>query len=460
MIINLGKLRDFSAFLSLAAVFTFALKTDTVLGKDGDKSLLPQCRVTVDSTPANVKITIDYRPIDEYPGFSQIDEGRCVVQLVPGDYVFGFSAPAYATVYAPLRIRQGDVSSHLSQSLERIKGLALLKSNPPGATVTVDGISLGRTPLLVSDFALGAWQATFALPGYRSQTLQFALKDRTPVLVEASLSSDAATLNIDANVPGARIRVNGVDRGVAPCTIERIPAGDVKIEAFAPGYGSYSQSLVAGEAQTLDIHVNLEPLPASLSIHSIPQGARVYLDNNYSGETPYTDATIAPGVHRIRVEKTGFDPMARTISLVRGGSAVEEFRLKANTGLLSVTSTPEGVAVYVDGVKLGETPPGERKDVSGVLEIPGVAEGTHSIEFMKPGFINKTEKCDVKRGEATLLRAELKRRFIPDYEVVTESGSHKGVLQSITPTAVRIETRPGIVSTYPLENITRHGPIK
>ena len=420
----------------------------------------PACRVEIEADPAGAEILLDHKPLADWPGAMSVEPGKWEVRLDPGDYLVGFKAEDYDPATAPLRVRQGDARALVARTLAKTTGLALLTSDPPEAEITIDGVSFGRTPRMISDLALGTWQATFSLPSFKAQTLQFTLKDRTPVAVAAKLSSDSATLEIVANVADAEISVNGAPRGRAPCTVERIPAGEVVIEAKAHGYRDFTLKVRVGEAERLPVDVRMEPLPASLSVYSIPVGARVYIDNNYRGESSLTLDDLAPGVHRIRVEKDGFDPMARTVSLGRGDSATEEFRLRANTGKLSITSVPAGVTVFVDGVKSGETPPGEVKDLSGVLEIDSVAEGPHSLKFSKPGYYEKSAECLVRRGETTLQRIELARQFIPDYEVVTETGAHKGIFLSITPTAVRMETSPGVVSQYPILNIISHGPLK
>ena len=67
---------------------------------------------------------------------------------------------------------------------------------------------------------------------------------------------------------------------------------------------------IAAEQTRLSVSIarrTMEELPASLAVYSIPEGARVYLDNNYKGVAPALFESLPLGEHRIRVEKDGFD---------------------------------------------------------------------------------------------------------------------------------------------------------
>ena len=60
---------------------------------------------------------------------------------------------------------------------------------------------------------------------------------------------------------------------------------------------------------------NLEP--GLLSVNAIPWGS-VYLDGQPIGNTPQIDRTVAPGRHRLRVEREGYRPYDRVIDVASG----------------------------------------------------------------------------------------------------------------------------------------------
>jgi PEGA domain-containing protein len=57
--------------------------------------------------------------------------------------------------------------------------------------------------------------------------------------------------------------------------------------------------------------------PGLLSVNAVPWGS-VYLDGQPIGNTPQSDRTVAPGRHRLRVEREGYRPYDRVIDVASG----------------------------------------------------------------------------------------------------------------------------------------------
>jgi serine/threonine-protein kinase len=57
--------------------------------------------------------------------------------------------------------------------------------------------------------------------------------------------------------------------------------------------------------------------PGLLSVNAIPWGS-VYLDGQPIGNTPQIDRTVAPGRHRLRVERDGYRPYDRMVDMASG----------------------------------------------------------------------------------------------------------------------------------------------
>ena len=134
-------------------------------------------------------------------------------------------------------------SYNLDIRLERVFGSLTLATDPPGASVSVDGEFVGDTepgvaargpsaPLLVVDLAPGQHQLQLERPCSAPQSLPFNIPD-PPVDADIgviALEPAVATAVVDTSVDGAMVYVDGRPRGRAPARLDDICAGDRVIE--------------------------------------------------------------------------------------------------------------------------------------------------------------------------------------------------------------------------------------
>jgi hypothetical protein len=90
----------------------------------------------------------------------------------------------------------------------------------------------------------------------------------------------------------------------------------------------------------------LEPVEQGLEIDSDPDGASVYLNNRYLGETPLLLKDLAAGRYQLRLELAGFYPHSAWIDYA-GGHMLFSTDLRQVTGFLQVDAEPPGAAVRV-----------------------------------------------------------------------------------------------------------------
>ncbi len=448
------KMKNFGNISVVAArvVFALIIYGNGVLFASPEAAAVPETgTLDISVTPQNASVSVDRK---SYASTS------LSLNLKPGIHYIEVKADGYKTERATVKVEAGELSSY-GVDLKKETGIVLVTSKPEGAEVKIDGLVYGKTPLLLTDLNFGTYTADIFLGGYRGTTIQFDIVDRIPFEAPAELISDTATLRISSKIEGTEVSVNGIPRGKVPCVVEKVPAGDVIIEAVADGYKNFTQITKVSEAEVLNVEINMDIKKAALQIVSIPDKARVYFDNVFKGETPLLLEDVEPKEHRVRVEKDGYDIMARTIPLGRGEEITEEFRLKSNTGSLKITSKPEGVTVYIDGNSRGTTQISTIKGISQPLVIDGVASGKCRLRFSKPGYEEKNGEVEVVKGEIRELNVYLDRLFIPDYQITTVSGEiRKGVLISASVDGVRLELSPGVEKTFKKSEIISHGAIK
>jgi hypothetical protein len=165
------------------------------------------------------------------------------------------------------------------------------------------------------------------------------------------------------------------------------------------------------------------PTPAfgSISVTSIPSGANIYLDNAYKGLTPLTIDAVPNGNHGIVLRLDRYEDSSRAIS-INGNLLLVNIALipllsptptatstlqptAAGTvlpgqttpvpageyGALSITTSPPGATVYIDGELKGVTP----------ATIPGLSSGKHSVLLILAGYTTLNTTIAVNAGKTS-----------------------------------------------------------
>ena len=151
---------------------------------------------------------------------------------------------------------------------ERI-GRLLVRSTPSGASVAVDGVARGVTPLALRDLDLGAREITVSRRGYDPEERRIVLTRARPSRsVEVRLSQQTAaaprpatpaslgkpavstgTLAIESRPTGAAVTVNGKPSGTTPLNLNDLPPGEYHVTMTLAGHRPFATTVrvVAGE---------------------------------------------------------------------------------------------------------------------------------------------------------------------------------------------------------------------
>jgi hypothetical protein len=135
----------------------------------------------------------------------------------------------------------------------------------------------------------------------------------------------------------------------------------------------------------------------TLAVASIPSRAIVSLDGKEAGNTPFSLRGVVPGSHTLRVEKEGYTPWVRDVTIPAGGYSTFTADLRPLYGSLRILSNPSHAAITVDGADRGFTP----------LTLSGIPEGSHQVTIEKEGFKEEDRAAYVAGGGITLLIADL-----------------------------------------------------
>lgn len=154
------------------------------------------------------------------------------------------------------------------------------------------------------------------------------------------------------------------------------PVALESLEEFSRGASSDAKKRVG---QLDGLLAQLRARVSTLNLRCSVPGARVLVRGRFVGTTPLPPLRLTAGAANVEVELDGYFTAHRDISLPGEGNASVELELRKRTtsGVLTVTTTPLGAQVFVDGTLAGTSSPR--------LEL-GLDAGSHRVVARRDGY--------------------------------------------------------------------------
>ncbi len=139
---------------------------------------------------------------------------------------------------------------------------------------------------------------------------------------------------------------------------------------------------------------------ANLRMNSQPEGASVYLDDEFLGTTPLNRNDLVDGEVMIRMELADYQPVTKQILLTEGEETTLFFPLQPQTGMVSISANQPGTELSLDGCFLAvfEDSP---------LYRDSVKVGFHQVIAFKEGYYETRDSIRIKHNEMTSLEFKL-----------------------------------------------------
>ena len=193
-----------------------------------------------------------------------------------------------------------------------------------------------------------------------------------------------------------------------------------KVEAG--GYISKSGSFTIGKGDMTPISVSLVSALATLSVSCPTPAVSLYVDKKSVGSLPW-NGNLKEGMHLLEVRKDGYRSQQKTIQLAQQQKLDVAFdALSAIQGNLSVNFKPFGSDVYVDGVKVGQSP----------RVFNGVLAGNHNVEIRKSGYTTSRQTVTISEGQTASISGSLTSTASSSNANVLSSGSSSPSGNTIT----------------------------
>ena len=228
---------------------------------------------------------------------------------------------------------------------------------------------------------------------------------RAVMKVSAKFSGKAAS-DFDDYLTAAKKKIDDRRRAGEAWKVIRAIAEDPKeplesriagLEKFIDEFGERNPH----RDQALALLDKLSKLePASLSIRTHPDGARIRIDGHDAGVSPLT-VDLEGGEHRLEASLTGHSRESKTVSLAHGKTAEVSMEL-TRLGTLKVETDPPGSRVFIEGEEVGTAP----------LEKE-LKPGQYFVAVKAEDHFPQGKRVEVSSGKATEVRLTLE--YAPPY---------------------------------------------
>lgn len=164
-----------------------------------------------------------------------------------------------------------------------------------------------------SSLALALMLSTSWVSGAEAQRRR---RDRTPTQQQEEPRRTCHV--VFSGLPdGAEILIDEEQVGVAPVGPIAAAPGEHALRVRLQGYSEYTDVIRLVAGHDLDVPVDLIPISHVVVVESEPTGARVFVDNNYSGDTP-TELELSDGTHQLRLAMAGYQELTQTFEATAG----------------------------------------------------------------------------------------------------------------------------------------------
>jgi len=266
-------------------------------------------------------------------------------------------------------------------------------STPGGATVSVDEVVKGISPLTVTGLTAGNHSVYYALDGYYSSsitalTVEGVTTTISPkLIVQSGNFPDLTVTNITFSSPNLttgyteiiNVTIKNVGNAATPpggVSVDlrwnnqwtrlgglNLPAGASRTVTFGDWFNIggyyitarivstyYNETNTANDALTTRLYVGDLSNTGNLAVTSnVP--ADLYLGEGLLGQTPMTLETITEGVHILKLKKSGYQDSLTFVTVTRGTTT------SSSRTLLPVSTTPLPDLVALDAASIPEAAP-------------------------------------------------------------------------------------------------------
>ena len=206
--------------------------------------------------PAWARVSIDSQP----PGAAVAVDGAVVgvtpleTELLQGEHTLVLTLDRHQPLSLQQQVQAGTELVLDALRLQPADGRVVIESDPAGASLSIDGVFHGTTPLTLALASGSAHALRLTKPGYQPFDKQLQLDADEELQLEARLQPQYGIVFVTAQPADATLRVDGRDKGTATQRLQ-LTTRSHTLEFSKPGYASRTVTVTprSGVSQNVDV---------------------------------------------------------------------------------------------------------------------------------------------------------------------------------------------------------------
>jgi hypothetical protein len=275
------------------------------------------------------------------------------------------------------------------------KGSMLITSDPGGAAIYLQGDFTGKyTPDTLKDLEFGSYAIMLKFGLERDTTFKVNLSSAGINKTSVNMTNELGSLFLNSDPQGCEIYVNGAPTDkFTPDTVNYLKLGINTITLVKDKMEIDTNLSISKGLNSIFLNYY-----GTLFITSKPSGVKITIDGiNTNKVTPDT-LKLFKGVHTLELSNNQYY-FSTELNII-AGQLMEMDHSFTDPGNISVTSTPAGASIFLDGVNQGVTSPSV---------LTNIQIGKHSLVLNLNGYIPDSVQVNVLGSQTSYI----KRTLIP-----------------------------------------------
>lgn len=274
--------------------------------------------------------------------------------------------------------------------------------SPNNATVELDD-----QPLVVENgtaqkfLPYGKYTYRIQAPNYHTTAGVVEVNDTVKQVVDIRLKPAFGWIEVKdtLGVSGAQVYIDGDIVGQIPIMKRELKSGKHKLRISKPLYKVYEQEFEVFDNQTTTLRPCLEAnFSTTTFIVNGNTDAEIWINNELKGKHTWT-GPLESGTYYVECKQENHSSTTSTEN-ISNNIKRDTIRLQAPIpilGRMTISSSPSGATIEVDGKRVGETP----------MLLSTILIGKHTVRLSKEGYGIAVQEVTVKEGTTTNVESKL-----------------------------------------------------